>query len=1190
MPCTLITRRILVAVALLAMAASCAARASGAPLPTPQFRSYALHEGLPSSEVHAVAQDAQGFIWVATSVGVARFDGVEFTVPRAGPEGTGSLPSGAVTSLLFDRADRLWMGGAEIGMVRYDPASKHVVQWHPTAADGVITALAQGGNDTLWVGTTTGLFFLRDDSRGLERVAAGHAQAAPEGPVLALHAAVDGHLWVGTDSGLQIIDPSGGRHVASFGDGMPHRVLSISGRGVDIHVSTSRGLYLFSSTAGHGTAKLLRGSPTYATLADSHGVLWLAGLQGLTMRDPHGRQHDIPGAWQVRGGLPGRTVRSMIEDREHGLWFALNDGGLAYLGPSWGDFTVFRHVATDPLSFPGSTVTAVARRGTGRLWVGGLRGWVRSFDPSQGATGSGFDLGASRIQSLLGLPGERVLIGTVEGLTLGSGHDATPLLRETIDRPVTAMAEAPLDDAIFVAALGRGIFRVDRALRRATAVPFRELPRGWADTRQIEIVDGDLWQASVAGLLRRDRASGQMHFIEGVPRGRVSAFEPDTTGFWVVRPDALEHYHWQGARAVRDRWINGSGGFPSADILNVRRDASGRLWLYGQTGVWRFDPAVGSFRPFGLADGLARGEFTNATTVQLEDGSMYGATLDGLVGFRPDSQRDHVRQPPLVVLGASVWRSGSRVTLPLDGTSLALRWDDRDLRVRARLLSYVNAHRNLLYFTLEDEAGVTTTHRTGMTGEATFDVVRSGLSRLTVAGAGGDGVESTPHPPISIYRDAPPWLRWWAWLAYAAIAAGIITGVVFATRYRLRQAMRVRLAEQQQCMAEAANAAKTQFMAVLGHEIRTPMTGVLGMAELMSRTSLDATQRAYVDAVQQSGSTLLRLVNDALDIARIESGGLVLDTGCVSPRALAGDVMALASGSALAKGLRLDTIVEPDVPDAIHGDGVRLRQILQNLVGNAVKFTVSGSVSLTVGRDGDTLLLTVADTGPGMSRDVCARVFARFEQGGPGERAQGAGLGLAICRELCALMQGSVDVSSEPGRGSIFVARLPLVTCACRDRRDDPARRVAGPVAPRTVLLVEDDPVVADVIARLLRERGHHVSLAVDGLSAIAELGRQRHDALLLDLDLPLMNGFQLARLVRRVAGYANVPIIAVTARSSGDEPAAIRAAGMDALVRKPMTGDELEAVLAGVARPAVASLSESPEVRERADHQQCRG
>jgi signal transduction histidine kinase/ligand-binding sensor domain-containing protein/CheY-like chemotaxis protein len=1167
---TLFARWILVTAVFLAAVAPVRAVTPMPPVPTPQFRGFGLHEGLPSSKVKAVAQDARGFIWVATATGLARFDGVEFVVPGIGAERNHTMPAGALSALYVDRDDRIWIGGPDIGLARYDPVTGGFVQWRDGLSDDDVRAVTQARDGSIWVGTSMGLDRMRPDGSGFEHMSS-RAGELSSSTIRALYASDDGRVWVAGENGVDVIDGHGLAAPIPFADGVSPRVNRIDGSGGELHFATDAGLYRLEDDGRIHHDSRVASQHIRGSLVDSHGTVWIATLDGLSMIDRHGRPHAVADSWTAPGGLPGRTVSDMIEDREHGLWFALSDGGLAYLGPGWEDFTRFAHVATDRWSFPGRAVTAVAARGDSELWVGGFRGWIRRFDPATGRATGGFDLGPARVQSLLEISGGGLLAGSVEGLTLADNQGARPLFRGVIDRAVASMAAAS-DGTVYIAAIGQGLFAVDRDLATATAIPFADARRGAADTRQIEMVEGVLWQASVAGLARFDRDAMQMLYIEGVAPGRVSAFEPDGAGFWLVRPTALEHYVWDGRRARLERSLGGAQGYPSADILNVRKDVLGRLWLYGQTGVWRFDPRAHGFRPFGLADGLANGEFTNATTVLLADGTMYGATLGGLVGFRPDHQRDHPRRPVIVVLGASASHGGSRRSLPIVDNTLHMDWDDRDLTVRTRALSYVNPERNHIEFALDHE-GATALLRTGMQGERTFGALAPGNHHLTISGVAHDAEEALPVP-LTIVVDAPPWLRWWAWLIYALVLLAVVCGSVVAGRRRVRQALRLRLAEQQQRLAEEANAAKTEFMATLGHEIRTPMTGVLGMAELMAQTPLDAAQRGYIDAVRRSGTTLLRLVNDALDITRIESRRLLLESECVALAALADEVIALAAGSAQEKGLALSASIDAGVPGAIRGDAIRLRQILQNLVNNAVKFTTEGSVRVHVRRDDATLVIEVVDTGPGISSELRGRLFSRFEQGGSPQRAQGSGLGLAICHELSALMGGSIGVANRVGAGAVFTVSLPLHACACKGRLCRVARSLERADTARRLLLVEDDPVVAEVMVGLLGQRGHRVTAVGDGLAAMAELSLGAYDVLLLDLDLPLVDGFQVARMVRRLDGCANLPIVAVTARSAGDELRATRDAGMNALLRKPMTGEELDAVLDAVSAPAAERAS----------------
>jgi signal transduction histidine kinase/ActR/RegA family two-component response regulator len=457
-------------------------------------------------------------------------------------------------------------------------------------------------------------------------------------------------------------------------------------------------------------------------------------------------------------------------------------------------------------------------------------------------------------------------------------------------------------------------------------------------------------------------------------------------------------------------------------------------------------------------------------------------------------------------------------------------------------------------------------------GERNFAGLPSGHYTLHVMGAGADGTWAELLAPLEITVQAPPWARWWAWLAYLLIVLVIAGFILRAWRRRLAQRHRLQMMEQQRHLAEAASAAKTQFLATLSHEIRTPMTGVMGMAELLLTTSLSPLQHDYTQAMQRSGTMLLKLLNDALDLARIEAGRLELELAPFDPRQLAEDVAQLEQGLAQMKGIRFVLDVADDLPEHLIGDAVRIKQVLLNLANNALKFTDQGRVTLHARRTTQGLMFSITDTGPGISEASQARLFQRFEQAEGPHRRAGSGLGLAICRELVDMMNGSIELESRLGHGSTFRVRLPL---------SEPA--VAPPtavvvVAKRRIyqlLLVEDDIIIAAVIKGLLERQGHRVFHVANGLAALSELALGHFDALLLDLDLPGVDGFQIARLIRqREPSGQRVPIVAVTARSASEDELRAHAAGMDGFLRKPLTGEELAAALARV----VASVAEVVE------------
>ncbi|MFE3837939.1 PAS domain S-box protein [Pseudogemmobacter sonorensis] len=377
--------------------------------------------------------------------------------------------------------------------------------------------------------------------------------------------------------------------------------------------------------------------------------------------------------------------------------------------------------------------------------------------------------------------------------------------------------------------------------------------------------------------------------------------------------------------------------------------------------------------------------------------------------------------------------------------------------------------------------------------------------------------------------------------------------------------------------AEAAERAKADFLATMSHEIRTPMNAVIGMTRLALGAATEPRVAAYLQKIDASARTLLAIVNDILDFSRIEAGGLVLEE---TDFALAEVFETLSNATALRaaeKGLDLAFDIAPDVAPVLRGDPLRLGQVLVNLVGNAVKFTETGGVRVTVAVDGDGLLrFEVRDSGIGIAPDRIAALFKPFSQADSqvARRFGGTGLGLSISKRLVELMGGRIEVESAPGRGATFRFTARLAASAA----ELPAGPTAGPTAPpailrgRSVLVVDDNAINLQVAQEFLALAGMRVALAASGTEALEALRGAAFDAVLMDMQMPGMDGAETTRRIRAgEAGRAAArrPVIALTAQARPEERAAILAAGMDAHLAKPLDEGELFAILAGMLQEA---------------------
>lgn len=378
--------------------------------------------------------------------------------------------------------------------------------------------------------------------------------------------------------------------------------------------------------------------------------------------------------------------------------------------------------------------------------------------------------------------------------------------------------------------------------------------------------------------------------------------------------------------------------------------------------------------------------------------------------------------------------------------------------------------------------------------------------------------------------------------------------------------------------AEEAGAAKSRFLAMMSHELRTPMTGLLGMIELMSRSALDGEQRGFIGTMRDSAETLLALLNDILDFSKLEAGKVQLEEIVFAPVRIVKDVIGLFQAQASAKGLVVQSEIQPSVPSWVRGDPLRVKQILSNLISNAIKFTSEGQVTVRIGSaEGPAgairLWGEVEDTGPGIAPAVQHQLFRAFEQGDTSttRRFGGTGLGLAISRRLAQGMGGDITVESEPGVGSTF--RFSVVVRIAPVPEQVDAEIVEGAVPPMRILLAEDNDVNRMLVAKVLTQAGHAVDEASDGREALRAAVRDDYDVILMDMQMPVMDGMEATKAIRTLPGKAGeVPVIALTADALPEHRQVYLDAGVDDLLTKPVDWRLLNQALARAHRREVVA------------------
>ena len=1155
------------------------------------FKFYGEEEGLQSLAVQVVLQDRAGFLWVGTQNGLYRYDGNRFAIFSK----IDGLPDAHVESLHESIDGTLWVG-TRSGLARWK--KDHFEKLAIGASTGIVgrEGISSNASGRLYIATEHGLA-----SSAATNVENPRFELIVNPKGVALSAATSvyvdakGTVWFGCGTGFCVLNNGKAREIGADSALPKDRWDAILGD-LEGNLWIRSEHYLYER-ATNGKFQSRTGLPpatnTYPTLAlDPGGKLLAPTNRGLARQTASG--------WEIIGAKDGLTtndISAVVQDREGSIWIGLLGSGLArWLGynewQSWGEMEGLSREST----------WSIKRDKGGRLWVGsqfGLNYAENSGDKlvwkQQALEGAGF------IRGLAPTDEGTLWIGADPGGLLALNRSTGRLRRygEAQGLKSDKLRQVAMDhEGRLWVATYKGLFRGVPGNTR-----FEQLTPPGTDSAEIFhmiVTDrfGRIWVAGDRGLLRNEKGQWtRFAKKDGLADNKVAQILADPDGsLWLGYRDAygLTHLTIGAGDHLKIESVNQANDLRSDKTLFLQYDTRGWLWVGTDHGVDVFDHA--RWRHYGRSDGLIWDDCNSNAFLADSDGSVWIGTSRGLSRFRPNSTPSPSVPPPVVF--TSIKLGGKRV----DPThSLEMPYSENSLQARFAALTFAQESSVVFRYRMD---GVNQDWLETAQRELNYPKLPPGQYTLEVMARSAQGLWSTEPARLSFQVLTPWWLTWWfrsgaiiGTLIFVLLLWRTRTYRLEAERYRLEKAVTERTrellqekqhvleekvhAEQQnreieRLLAEAQQASrlKSEFLANMSHEIRTPMNGILGMTDLVLTTPLTAEQRDYLDTARLSANSLLTILNDVLDFSKIEAGRLDLNPIDFSLRQCVAETCKMLRMGAAEKGLVLETSIARDVPDSIVGDPDRLRQVLYNLIGNAVKFTAQGGVYLNVetqpSSEGVLIRFAVRDTGIGIPHEKQELIFEAFRQadGSTTRKYGGTGLGLAICSRLVEMMGGAIRLDSTPGSGSTFsftaqFGLAPFLTPArptdslSLKKMLDVSSRSGGGMLPISlhILLAEDNPVNQRLAMRLLERRGHSVDLASSGREAIEWLERKNFDLILMDLQMPDIDGLQATALIREreKSHGGRTPIVALTAHTMKGDRERCLEAGMDNYINKPI-------------------------------------
>lgn len=1154
-------------------------------------------------------QDATGHLWICTIAGLNRYDGNQVTTYLSDPLDLNSLSSSVINGMTQDSAGTIWIATREGGLNAFDPCTERFTHYRHDPEDASslsgdnLKSIDVDEEGQLWIGAETSPLVRFDPATGKAHRFARRPGVPGQLQGLRVHVIIadSQRIYLGTDAGFEYYDRKTGRfryfplRDPASGDTLQYPIYGMArdregnvwfgypGEGLRVYDPHTDTVTPFEVLTADGQ----RNTRPMRMLEDQRGNLWIAGYYEIWRISPDRRQMEKMYARDIETHeLLSNGIWSIFEDRSGMIWLGTPNRRALYFDPRR---EVFRfpdlqlvNRSTDADWQPAVSCLRQDRRGA--VWFGVDHDLYR-YDPQTG-TREGY-LQPHFIHNLTIGPREKIWLATEGGLYRfdpATGRSVPILTTTTAGRPVAAVLYTAFDrdGDLWVSTWEYGLYRIgrDELYRPDPAAPLdydrwsedRNAPNSLATYGLQKVVAdsrGYIWVCgNIGGVSRIEKASGRVD-IFSYRQGQPGAISSNYTYSVVEGPNGYIWISTNGGGFNRfdpatERFTHYTvqDGLPSNVVFDLAFDGEGLLWLNTLQGISCFDPATATFSHYDERDGLQC--WTEDLYYAANTNTLYAAGTKGFNHFSPTELRHlETTDSPVAIQRIAHLDPKTQIMRQLQPADwfdghLELTHRQSPLRLQFAVLDFRNPDRHRYRYALtqdEDPVWIDLQEQ----NQLELASIDPGTYTLHLAGQNSDGRWNRLSQPLTLVVHPPIWQTPGAYLAYL-LALG--AGLYFMYRFILSR----QLAWNEARQVKALEQLRSRFYTNITHEFRTPLTVILGMTEA------EANFPKAMKLIRRNGYRLLQLINQLLDLSK-------LDNNALQPNYRQIEMVAFSryigeSYQSLADRKHISLTVHSAIEQCwMDMDEEMYRQVMSNLLANALKFTPEyGNIAVQLERANQNLLLRVQDDGIGIPADALPHVFDRFYQidRAESQAEPGTGIGLALVRELVTLLGGSIEVTSEPGRGTTFLVGFPIrQTAQQRLETFEPVqveRTIAEPDTAAPVLdnestprllLIEDNPDVVYYIQSLLRP-AYQIQVAANGALGIQKAIQFIPDIIISDVMMPEKDGFAVVETLKQDQRTSHIPIILLTARAEQADRLAGLRYGADAYLTKPFDKAEL--------------------------------